>query len=213
MLFSNVVIHSLFALVLGLMMTLVYLKSSDEDASENLPLTLLTLPLVVSVIVMLIGNNIAGAFSLAGIFALIKFRSALASARDLSFLLFGVVVGLAIGVNELLTALVVAIILSATVLVAGYFSLGKNKKFSGTLKILVPEDQDLDKMFDRVLQKYTTVYRLDKMQTKDLGSVFEVVYLVKLKNEQHKKKLLDEVRVLNDNLTVNYISRLKKSEL
>jgi hypothetical protein len=52
------------------------------------------LPAIIAVIIMLVGNNVARAFSLAGAFSLIRFRSAPGDPKDISYVFFSLVWGL-----------------------------------------------------------------------------------------------------------------------
>jgi len=76
------------------------MKTSNKGGySQNFSLTLVIVPTVIAIIVLLIGSNIARAFSLAGAFSLIKFRSAPGDPKDISYVLFTMAAGLACGVG------------------------------------------------------------------------------------------------------------------
>ena len=80
---STMLISMFTAIILGGILSFVYIKLGKEKHSENFSLTLFVLPMIISSIVMLIGNNIAGAFSLAGIFSIIRFRSTPSTAKEI----------------------------------------------------------------------------------------------------------------------------------
>ena len=61
------------ALVLGLIISAVYMfVALKKDRSPSFVLALVILPALVSVIILMVGSNIARAFSIAGVFALIR---------------------------------------------------------------------------------------------------------------------------------------------
>lgn len=49
---------------------------------------------VVSVIMIVIGNNIAVAFGLVGAFSIIRFRSKMSDPKDIAFIFLGMVAGI-----------------------------------------------------------------------------------------------------------------------
>ena len=50
-------------------------------------------------VILLVGSNVARAFSMAGAFALVRFRSAPGSAKDISVVFFAMATGLACGLG------------------------------------------------------------------------------------------------------------------
>ena len=62
----------LISFLLGGVISLTYMKSSNKNSySQNFSLTMVLMPAVVAVIILLIGSNVARAFSLAGAFSIL----------------------------------------------------------------------------------------------------------------------------------------------
>ena len=77
------------SLGLGLLISIVYMKTHKKElCTASLTVTLIMLPAIIAIIIMLIGNNIACAFSLAGAFSLIRFRSAPGDPKDIAYVFF-----------------------------------------------------------------------------------------------------------------------------
>jgi hypothetical protein len=66
--------------------------------------TLIFLAVAIAGAMMIIGNNLARAFGLVGAVSIIRFRSAVKSARDMAFVLFVIVIGMACGLGYILIA-------------------------------------------------------------------------------------------------------------
>lgn len=64
-------------------------------------------------------------------------------------------------------------------------------------KLLLPEE-----VFDGILKRYTKSYTLKKIKTTDLGSLFELEYIVKMADNTHDKEFIDELRCRNGNLSI-----------
>ena len=80
------------------------------------------------------------------------------------------------------------------------------------LKIVIPENLDYDDVFKDLLKKYTKEYELRKAKTTNMGSTYELTYLVSLKNGVKEKQFMDDIRVRNGNMTV-LIERPEISEV
>ena len=194
------------AFALGLLLSLVRLKVGKERyTSQGFALTLVLLPAVVAVIIMLVGNNVARAFSLVGAFSIIRFRSVAGNPKDITYVLFSMAVGLAAGMGYLLYAVIVAVALCAvvTILEISGYAITKNRE--KLLKIMVPENLNFEQAFTPVLQKYTQSYCFRRIKTADLGSVYEISYGVVMKNGVSEKDFIDELRIRNGNMNITLL--------
>jgi hypothetical protein len=198
----KVLVSTAVALLLGGIISLTYRFTNKDERTENMQITLLILPSLIGIVISLIGNNIAGAFSLAGIFAVIKFRSAAGTSRDILYILFCIVVGLSIGVYEYLIGAVLTIILSGIIWALKFAKFGQARHFNRELKLLMPEDENIEEVLHPILLDYTSKFELVKMTTRDLGSVFEVQYLIIMKDENKYKEFIDKLRAVNGNLKI-----------
>lgn len=81
------------------------------------------------------------------------------------------------------------------------------------LKIVVPEDLNFEGVFDSILNEYTNSYTVKRVRTRDFGALFEITYLIKLKQNVSSKKLIDELRCKNGNLNISLTSSVSESKL
>jgi hypothetical protein len=163
------------------------------------------LPAVITVIILLVGNNVARAFSLAGAFSIIRFRSAPGDPKDITYVLFSMAVGLAAGMGFLLYAVITGVLLCAVIVLLEAVGFGRAKALQKTLKITVPESLNYQNAFDEVLQRFTLSNKLRKVKLTDLGSLFELSYSVITKSDVNDKDFIDELRCRNGNLTITLV--------
>ncbi|MDR3085096.1 MAG: DUF4956 domain-containing protein [Christensenellaceae bacterium] len=191
------------ALALGLLISLVCLKiQGGQGVSRSFALTLVLLPAIVTVIILLVGNNVARAFSLAGAFTIIRFRSAPGNPKDIAFVLFSMAVGLAAGMGFLLYAAIVGVVLCAAAALLELSGYARPKAGAKQLKITVPEDLNFSEAFEGVFEKYTLSHSMVRVKTADLGSVYQLNYAVVLREGISEKAFIDELRVYNGNLNI-----------
>ena len=205
--FSNVLIVIVTAIILGLSISLTYIKTHKKDGYvPSFTVTLIMLPVIISIIILLVGNNVARAFSLAGAFSIIRFRSAPGEPKDLSYVFFTLAVGLATGMGFIGYAVMFTIILCLLMIIIEVTQFGMAKSRSLELKITVPENLNYEGVFEDILDKYTINWKLARVRTRDFGSLFELSYRICMKQDGDTKKFIDELRCRNGNLNINLTS-------
>ena len=61
---------------------------------------------------------------------------------------------------------------------------------SRELVVVVPEDLDYTGIFDDLFERYASEHRLTSVNTSNMGSLFKLRYMVKLKNERDEKSFI-----------------------
>jgi hypothetical protein len=95
------------AFVLGGAVAFVYSATHrrDETYQPSFVPTLVLLAILIAVVTQVIGGNVARAFSLVGALAIVRFRTVVADTRDTAFVIFAVVIGMAVGAGHVTVAL------------------------------------------------------------------------------------------------------------
>ena len=70
------------------------------------------------------------------------------------------------------------------------------------LKITIPENLDYEELFDDLFEKYTRSHELVRVRTTNMGTLFELTYLVSLKSKNVTKEFIDAIRCRNGNLNI-----------
>ncbi len=193
----------LAALIFGGAVSFTYKKTQDAAAYQrSLAVTLFMLPVILAVIILFVGSNVARAFSLAGTLSIIRFRSNPGDAKDIGFIFFDIAAGLACGVGLYGYGALFVLILCAVLFVIEKIKVFEPKSVRRSLKIMIPEDLNYSGAFDDILSRYTTGYSLSEIKTTDLGSLFQLVYSVSLADGANEQELLNELRTRNGNLTI-----------
>ncbi len=193
----------LSALGLGLIISRAYIATHKIDGySPAFTVTLIMLPAIIAIIILMIGDNIARAFSLAGAFSLIRFRSAPGDPKDIAYIFFALAVGLACGMSHVQYAALFAVILCAAMLFLNRIKYAAPANIGMLLSITVPENLDFQSLFDDVFEHYADSWNLLRVKTSDFGALFKLFYRLQLKANCSQKDFLDEIRARNGNLDV-----------
>ena len=186
------------ALVLGLLIGIAYMIACKKDGyNKNFIIGLVLLPAIVSVVILLIGSNVARAFSMAGAFALVRFRSAPGNAKDIAM-----AAGLACGLGYVAFAAIFAVVIILVLIVLSVSNFGDMASGNRQLKITIPENLNYTDAFNEVFDSYTTNSQLRKVKTTNMGTLFELTYTVALKKDVNEKNFIDALRVKNGNLNI-----------
>ncbi len=211
--FWSAIFTLIIAFILGMIISITYIKTNSRKThNQNFILTLIMISPIIAIIILLIGNNVARAFGLAGAFSIIRFRSQAGDPKDIAYVFFTMAAGLACGVGLYGYATLFTVILCLLMAILSLSNFGSNKSHEKTLKIVIPEDLDYHGVFDEVLEKYTITHELRRVKTTELGSLFELVYMVNLRFEANEKDFIDEIRCRNGNLSVVLIMKAEQSE-
>lgn len=200
----NTLIIITSSIVLGLIISLAYMRTHKREGyAPSFTVTLIMLPVIISIIILLVGNNVARAFSLAGAFSIIRFRSAPGDPKDIAYVFFTLAVGLTCGMGYIGYAFIFTIVLCALTIILDATKFAMPKTKTSKLKITIPEDLNYDGIFDEILDKYTNSWKVETIKTRDFGSLFEIHYIIQMKLDANQKKFIDELRCKNGNLNIS----------
>lgn len=197
---QNMFICMATALVLGVIISVVYMLSGPY--TKSYVITLVLLPVMVQTVIILVNGNLGAGVAVMGAFNLVRFRSIPGTSREISGIFFAMILGLATGMGYIGYAVIIAVAISIFLVVMGKTKFGEADGKERHLKILIPEDLDYTTVFDDVMEEYTTKCSLERVRTTNLGSMYELNYVVSLKDLKQEKKFIDELRCRNGNLNI-----------
>jgi hypothetical protein len=207
----SMIISLIISTILGGIISFTYFKANKEYVAKSYGMTLFILPIIVSIIILLIGSNIARAFSLAGAFSIIRFRSSPSNPKDVAYVLFAMAAGLGSGMGLALYSIIFTIFLCTIMFISSkYFSKDDNNTM--ILKITIPEDLNYVGIFDDIFDNFTLISELVLIKTTNLGSMFSLKYRVKLKDNISTKTMIDEIRIRNGNLNISLYKDFENEE-
>ena len=197
---KSAIICIMTSIVLGLIISIVHMKSSRY--SKNYVVTLAILPILVSTVMIMVNGNLGTGIAIAGAFSLVRFRSMPGNSKEIISVFFAMTIGIAIGAGYVVFAIIITVVVSLMIIVFYLTNFGEDKNRYKTLDIVVPESLDYDCVFEEILNKYTNKHELIRIKTTNLGSLYELKYDITLKDGVKEKEFIDCIRVRNGNLKV-----------
>ena len=205
------VLTLLLAFVLGQVIAWTYAWThSGLSYSRSYTQSLVLMTIVVSLVMFVIGDSIITAFGLLGALAMIRFRNVLKDTRDTVFVFMSLVVGMAVGSQRFMIAILGTVALLLVVLYLNLTSFGTLGRFDGylTLRLGAPERAGAES--SRLLQRFCRAVK--QVSTRQAGDELgaEFVYQIGLRDRDRSAELIGELKRLEG---VQHVSLVLRSEL
>lgn len=187
------------SLILGLVISWTYRKTSETGSSMGS--ALIFLPFLVQIVILLVNGNLGAGVAVMGAFSLIRFRSAPGSARDIVIIFLAMAVGLACGMGYIGIAVLSTIIVCLLSIIINAIQPAE-VEINRELKITIPENLDYTGLFDDLMRQYTRKSALVQVKTTNMGSLYSLIYRIRLKSPGKEKEFIDQIRCRNGNLDI-----------
>jgi len=162
--------------------------------AATLPTTLVLLTVVIAVVTMVIGSNLARAFGLVGALSIVRFRTVVEDTRDTAFVIFAVVIGMAIGAGyAILAAIGMPAVLAAALVMRHISARPLEENGYAALTVRIGLGQDPDVLLGNVLAHHLTEINLVGTGTAKQGSALELTYQVRLRDSGKAFNLVAEL--------------------
>lgn len=173
--------------------------------STSFLFTLFIIGLLGTTIMMIVQQNILGAFALLGAFGLIRFRTIIKDTRDVAFVFYALAIGISVGVGMYSLAGIAAVFIGAVIMAAERFHYRLDSQSSlNFILTIVQKSSAANAGCEDVLKSVSVSWRL--LSVKAAGELKEYAYMLLLKDEQSAGKILDSMRSRSGVVDVSIIS-------
>lgn len=191
------------AVIIGLVIGITYMYACKKSGyNKDFIVGLVLLSVIVSVVIMLIGSNVARAFSMAGAFALVRFRSAPGNAKDIAVVFFAMASGLACGLGYITFAVIFTVVIILVLVTLSITDFADKNAGKRQLRITIPENLNYTHAFDGIFDNFLSSKELTKVKTTNMGTMFELTYIIEMNKDINEKEFIDSLRVVNGNLNI-----------
>lgn len=198
----------LLAFVLGQLIAWVYQKThAGLSYSRSFTQSLVLINMVVALVMFVIGDSIVTAFGLIGALAIIRFRNVLKDTRDTVFVFFTLVLGMALGSQRYVAAVIgTAMLLTATIYLY-WIRFGTRGLFDGHLSFRLGEaGEEVESL--GVLKRFCR--RFHSISVRRGAGVTEFVFQVRLRDRRRSDQMLQELEEVRG---VGQVSMVLQDEL
>jgi hypothetical protein len=184
------------AMLFGGLVAFVYRRTRPaDDVVSSFSVTLVLLTILIAMVTQVIGDNIARAFSLVGALSIVRFRTVVRDTQDTAYVIFAVVVGMAIGASDPWVALIgVAVVGCAAAIMRNRRQPPPTSQLPYLLHVRLGLGRDANELLTPALDQHALKRRLVSMATARQGMSIDVSYRTALKADESAAEL---VKALN----------------
>ncbi len=188
---ENLALTLLLGVFLGQVVAWVYMWThSGVSYTRSFTQSLVLLTIVVSLVMFVIGNSIVTAFGLIGALAIIRFRNVLKDTRDTVYVFFSLVLGMALGSQRHLAALVGTVALLVVALYLHLTHFGSLASFDGHVSVRVTSEGTFPQL---ILKRHCRKTRQVSARHRGEDEV-DYVLEVRLRNRERGAELVSELQ-------------------
>ncbi len=185
---SVMAIRLIAACLFGFLVAASYrLHRHPTPVPATFPLTLVLLSILIAMVMQVIDDRVARAFSLVGALSIVRFRTVLDETQDIAFVIFAVVVGMAAGTGAIGVAAIGSVVMIGTLALARLPFFGKSphrvaqEAHEANLTLRMSIGTDYQRTVVPMLDANLSSYRLISAETARGGSVLEWTYSVRFR--------------------------------
>jgi hypothetical protein len=182
----------LAALVLSQVVAWIYISTHRGISyTASVAQALVVMALIVTLVMAVIGNNIAQAFGLFGALALIRFRTPVKDARDTVFLFLAVALGIACGTGNITAGIAGTVVIGLVLWHLAATGFGAKLGHDGLLRLRAPAGAET--LLNAALGRHCE--RVKLLHMRDAGAdALEFAYEIGLEEPESSSRLLADVR-------------------
>ena len=182
----------LLSFVLGVFIINIYQWTHANVPRKSFTDTLIILCMLISVVMVVIGDSIARAFSLVGALSIIRFRTAIQDPRDIGFVFYALAVGMAVGAGNPSVAILATFLIGTIILCMYHWHQRFSNDNEFSLEFCLPPDQTSETTYSPVFNKYLIYERLLEQRIKKSQQV-ELTFQVRLADPQEWLAFFNEL--------------------
>jgi uncharacterized membrane protein YhiD involved in acid resistance len=189
----DVLLNFIVPVVSMIPITKIY-KKTHKGATYNQSFThtMFIMSVTTSIIMMIIGSNIARAFSLVGALSIIRFRTAIKDSRDTGYIFSAIAIGMAAGTGMYLVSLQFTILISILLFALSYFEVGRKVVADKVLKISTKEKCSQDDLQSTLVDHVQSYALVHSEELSDAGNS-SLTYIITTKDEKDDQKLIESL--------------------
>ncbi len=198
--FGNMMVALACGITIALVYRFIYKGPSYSVTYVN---SLVLLTLITSIVILVIGNNLARAFGLVGAMSIIRFRTAVRDVQDIVFIFFALSIGMAAGVGLHVIAVAGTVIISMVAIVLVTFNFGAPPKQEYLIQLTYSASEATEDKIREILNRYCRRYKIVNIKNtvgNEMEAFYQVVYRRKFKSANLIRELKDMEDVVNVNL-------------
>lgn len=168
------------SVILGLFVATTYhFTKKGFSHSQAFIKNLVLLTVITTIVMLIIGNNVARAFSLVGALSIIRFRTPLKDPIDIGFVFYALAMGMAMGTKSYEIGFLGALVTSISFFAIYRVDFGSTQKVDYLIKMIKDQngnDSEIESIMGKYLSETTLVNLVKPAGSPEMESTYMVVF-------------------------------------
>ncbi len=198
------ILNLVIAFVCGIIISFFYRKSYNGPGYQaSYVNSLIILVIVTSIVIMVIGNNLARAFGLVGAMSIIRFRTAVKETMDIIYIFYSLAIGMAVGVGLHGLALFSSVFIGLITVLLTKSNFATPVKSDLLLQFTFKVNVEDAKAYNNVIDKYCRRSKLINAKTLGETNSMELSYYIGFRDKKQSTNFVRELKKVSGVQHVN----------
>ena len=210
----DIVVSLSLSFVLSAIIGYVYRAThKNVSYSQSYVQTLVLVGMVISLIMLVVGSNIARAFALVGALSVVRFRNAIKETRDVGFIFLVMAIGMTTGTRFYLLAIAATVIICLVLVLMNRFSWFKLDVQRQVVKVEVPPEPAYTALVEDLMIQHCSDFELVSTESVRSGALVELYYTAQLKKGTSSGELMRALSGVNSGQRVTVLTGYDQTDL
>ena len=197
---ATILLDLLLSYVLAQMVAWLYIWTHKGlSYSRNLTHSIVIIAMVVTSVMLVVGDSIARAFGLVGALAIIRFRTVLRDTRDTVFIFLALTIGIAIGAHHYSVAIASTFVIGLVAVQLNFTGFGQRHSDTGVVRV---RTSGAVEAIEGTLASWCRTHQLLSLKEAS-GGESEYSFEVRLYHPMDREDLVAAIRAIQGTTTVS----------
>jgi len=160
--------------------------------------TMVLASMIVSLMIMVIGDSFARGMGILGTLAIVRFRTPVRDTRDMTFLFACLGIGIACGAAMFGVAIIGTLVISAAALLLHWSPFASRREHEALLRFVLSPKSSSEEKVKEVMRTYCSAFSLIAMREVGQGDLVEHSYHVRLMDPSYQAALIENLGGIQD---------------
>ncbi|MCV7227855.1 DUF4956 domain-containing protein [Mycolicibacterium komossense] len=210
----DIVVSLSLSFVLSTVIGWVYRRThKNVSYSQSYVQTLVMCGMIITLIMLVVGSNIARAFALVGALSVIRFRNAIKETRDVGFIFLVMAIGMTTGTRFYLLAIAATVAICLVLLIMHRFNWFKLDVQRQVVKVQIPPEPEYNDRVGDVLIEFCSEFELVSTESIRAGALNELYYTAQLKKGKKSPDLIAALSEVNSGQRVTVLTGYDQTDI
>ena len=191
---SEILLNLMLAFILGMAISWVYKTThSGLSYSQSFMLTSIFVAVIVCMVIMVIGNNLARAFALVGALSIIRFRTVVKDTKDTAYIFWALAAGMAAGTGSYFLAIAGSLVMALIAYALNVTNYGSIHKSEFILQFRIKnDDSESHQQYVNTISKYAKKSTLLHVEPSGDNNTSKMSFDIVMKKDEDQNKFASE---------------------